>query len=78
MSQARNKQKIVSNEWTQWSPRNKKAGKYKVNFAHTTMYKNSAVPYCQRVLNQLEEEEGRRRGEEEEEEERRREEEEEE
>ena len=37
--------------------------KYKVNFAYTMTYKNSAVPYCQRAVNQLEEEE-RRRGEE--------------
>ena len=26
--------------------------KYIVNFAHTESYKNSAVPYCQRLLNQ--------------------------
>ena len=26
--------------------------KFKVNFASTTAYKNSAVPYCQRFLNQ--------------------------
>ena len=26
--------------------------KYKVNFAHTEHYKNSAVPYCQRLLNE--------------------------
>ena len=48
--------------------------KYIVNFAHTENYRNSAVPYCQRLLNadfQLEEE--RRRQKEEEEEERRRE-----
>ena len=25
--------------------------KYSVNFAHTVNYKNSAVPYCQRLLN---------------------------
>ena len=25
--------------------------KYKVNFAHTEGYRNSAVPYCQRLLN---------------------------
>ena len=56
--------------------------KYIVNFAHTENYRNSAVPYCQRLLNadiQLEEErrrqkeEKRRRQKEEEEEERRRE-----
>ena len=26
--------------------------KYQVNFAHTENYKNSTVPYCQRLLNQ--------------------------
>ena len=26
--------------------------KYVVNFAHTTNYLNSAVPYCQRLLNE--------------------------
>ena len=26
--------------------------KFQVNFAHTENYKNSAVPYCQRLLNQ--------------------------
>ena len=26
--------------------------KFKVNFVSTTAYKNSAVPYCQRLLNQ--------------------------
>ena len=38
--------------------------KYKVNFAHTTAYKNSTIPYCQRLLNKIEEEEEekRRRG----------------
>ena len=38
--------------------------KFKVNFAHTAKYKNSAIPYCQRLLNQLEEErrEEERRG----------------
>jgi len=30
--------------------------KYKVNFAHTTAYKNSTIPYCQRLLNRIEEE----------------------
>ena len=29
--------------------------KYKVNFAFTTTYKNSALPYCQRLLNHREE-----------------------
>ena len=29
--------------------------KYKVNFAFTTTYKNSAVPCCQRLLNPREE-----------------------
>ena len=24
---------------------------FKVNFAHTTSYKKSAIPYCQRLLN---------------------------
>ena len=32
----------------------RKREKYKVNFAFTNTYKNSAVPYCQRLLNQLE------------------------
>ena len=38
--------------------------KFKVNFAHMAKYKNSAIPYCQRLLNQLEEErrEEERRG----------------
>ena len=26
--------------------------KFQVNFAHTENYKNSAVPFCQRLLNQ--------------------------
>ena len=26
--------------------------KFKVNFAHTETYRQSAVPYCQRLLNQ--------------------------
>ena len=29
--------------------------KFKVNFAYTNAYKNSAIPYCQRLLNQREE-----------------------
>ena len=29
---------------------------FKVNFAYTETYKNSAIPYCQRLLNELEEE----------------------
>ena len=29
--------------------------RFKVNFAYTAAYKNSAIPYCQRLLNQLEE-----------------------
>ena len=39
--------------------------KFVVNFARTNAYKNSTIPYCQRLLNQLthEEEEERRRGE---------------
>ena len=28
--------------------------KYKVNFAYTNTYKNSAVPFCQRLLNHKE------------------------
>ena len=37
--------------------------KYKINLAHTTTYKNSTIPYCQRLLNRIEEEkEERRRG----------------
>ena len=38
--------------------------KFVVNFARTNAYKNSTIPYCQRLLNQLtheEEEEERRR-----------------
>ena len=29
----------------------REAEKYMVNFAHTENYRNSAVPYCQRLLN---------------------------
>ena len=32
---------------------------FKVNFAYTETYKNSAIPYCQRLLNELEEEKRR-------------------
>ena len=53
------------------APETRRREKYAVNFAYTTTYRNSAVPYCQRVLNQLElaksEEEMRRRRDEEEE-----------
>ena len=43
--------------------------KYTVNFARTNAYKNSTIPYCQRLLNNLthQEEEAIRRREEEEE-----------
>ena len=30
---------------------------YKVNFAHRNGYKNSTIPFCQRLLNQAEREE---------------------
>ena len=42
---------------------------FKVNFAHTERYRKSAIPYCQRLLNQhmAEEEERRKKGGEEEE-----------
>ena len=42
--------------------------KFKVNFAYTNAYKNRAIPYCQRLLNQRgemrrrEEKEGSERG----------------
>ena len=38
--------------------------KYAVNFAHTNTYKNSTVPYCQRLLNTMAEEDKRAGGEE--------------
>ena len=52
----------------------RKSEKYIVNFAHTENYRQSTVPYCQRLLNQhdIEEEERRRRRRREEEEEKRR------
>ena len=31
--------------------------KYKVNFAYKNIYKNSTIPFCQRLLNSAEEEE---------------------
>ena len=31
---------------------NRHTEKFQVNFSHTENYKNSAVPYCQRLLNQ--------------------------
>ena len=73
---AQNKRLFPLNVHQNMEKRNKE--KFKVNFAYTAAYKNSAIPYCQRLLNQLEEERregerragGSRRGEEEEEEER--------
>ena len=35
-------------------PETRRREKYAVNFAYTTIYRNSAVPYCQRMLNRLE------------------------
>ena len=29
--------------------------KFKVNFAHTNTYRDSTIPYCQRLLNRLDE-----------------------
>ena len=59
-----NRRFFPENEYTSQDIRNRE--KYKVNFAYTNTYKNSAIPYCQRLLNQLEtrrgEEEERRRG----------------
>ena len=56
-----NKRFFPENEETNTALRNRE--KYKVNFAKTNTYKNSAIPYCQRQLNQIE---ARRREEEEE------------
>ena len=43
--------------------------KFKVNFAHTNTYRDSTIPYCQRLLNRLDEKKEEERREEEEEEE---------
>ena len=47
-----NKRFFPENAETNKSIRNKE--KFKVNFAYTNIYKNSAIPYCQRLLNQQE------------------------
>ena len=39
----------VNHERSQYQFRQKET--FKVNFAHTTRYRNSAIPYCQRLLN---------------------------
>ena len=39
----------VNPERSQYHLRQKET--FKVNFAHTTSYRNSAIPYCQRLLN---------------------------
>ena len=54
-----NKRLFLLNEQNE-GPDIRRREKYKVNFAYTSTYKNSAVPYCQRALNKLEEEERRR------------------
>ena len=41
--------------------------KFKVNFAHTNTYRDSTIPYCQRLLNRLDEKKEEERREEEEE-----------
>ena len=40
--------------------------KFKVNFAHTNTYRDSTIPYCQRLLNRLDEKKEEERREEEE------------
>ena len=35
--------------------------KYKVNFANITAYRSRTIPYCQRLLNKMEEEREERR-----------------
>jgi len=35
--------------------------KYSVNFARTSSYKNSTIPYCQRLLNSLADQDERSR-----------------
>ena len=39
--------------------------KFKVNFAHTNTYRDSTIPYCQRLLNRLDEKKEEERREEE-------------